>query len=83
MRLSVVVALLTLLSLGGQAHAQVSDGVVRIGVLSDESGPYATLAGPGSRVAAMLAELSVAKPFGGAASHSFTKARSVESVMEA
>jgi branched-chain amino acid transport system substrate-binding protein len=37
------------------AHAQISDGVVKIGVLNDESGPYATLAGPGSRVAALMA----------------------------
>jgi branched-chain amino acid transport system substrate-binding protein len=37
------------------AHAQISDGVVRIGVLNDESGLYAALAGPGSRVAALMA----------------------------
>src|SRR5262249_34111461 len=37
------------------AHAQISDGVVKIGVLNDESGPYAVLAGPGSRVAAAIA----------------------------
>jgi branched-chain amino acid transport system substrate-binding protein len=37
------------------AHAQISDGVVKIGVLNDESGPYAALAGPGSRVAALMA----------------------------
>ncbi len=39
----------------GQAVAQISDGVVRIGVLNDESGPYAAFAGPGSRVAALMA----------------------------
>ena len=51
------VALLVALSLGvaAQTHAQISDGVVRIGVLNDESGPYAALAGPGSRVAALMA----------------------------
>src|SRR6266436_604727 len=44
------------LSLAGQpAYAQISDGIVRIGVLNDESGPYAALAGPGSRVAALMA----------------------------
>jgi branched-chain amino acid transport system substrate-binding protein len=37
------------------AHAEISDGIVKIGVLNDESGPYATLAGPGSRVAALMA----------------------------
>ncbi len=35
--------------------AQISDGVVKIGVLNDEIGPYATLGGPGSRVAALMA----------------------------
>jgi branched-chain amino acid transport system substrate-binding protein len=49
-------ALLTTLHLAGQsASGQISDGVVKIGVLNDESGPYATLAGPGSRVAALMA----------------------------
>jgi branched-chain amino acid transport system substrate-binding protein len=37
------------------ADAGISDGVVKIGVLNDESGPYAALAGPGSRVAALMA----------------------------
>jgi branched-chain amino acid transport system substrate-binding protein len=56
MRIAGVVALFTLLSLlTGQAHAQISDGIVKIGVLNDESGLYATLAGPGSRVAALMA----------------------------
>jgi branched-chain amino acid transport system substrate-binding protein len=50
------VTLLTALSLtAGPAHAQISDGIVKIGVLNDESGPYATLAGTGSRVAALMA----------------------------
>ena len=49
-------ALFAVLSLAGPpAHAQISDGVVKIGVLNDESGPYAALAGPGSRVAALMA----------------------------
>jgi branched-chain amino acid transport system substrate-binding protein len=44
------------LSLAGKpAHAQISGGLVKIGVLNDESGPYAILAGPGSRVAALMA----------------------------
>ncbi len=37
------------------AHAQVSDGVVKIGVMNDQSGTYADLAGPGSVVAARMA----------------------------
>jgi len=37
------------------AAGQISDGVVKIGVLNDELGPYAVLAGPGSRVAALMA----------------------------
>jgi branched-chain amino acid transport system substrate-binding protein len=36
-------------------HAQYSDGVVRIGVLNDQSGTYSDLAGPGSVVAARMA----------------------------
>jgi branched-chain amino acid transport system substrate-binding protein len=37
------------------AHAQISDGVIKIGVLNDQSGTYADLAGPGSVVAARMA----------------------------
>jgi len=56
MRIVGFIALFTVLSLTTeQAHAQISDGVVKIGVLNDESGPYAALAGPGSRVAALMA----------------------------
>ena len=39
----------------GGAHAQISDGVVKIGVMNDQSGTYADLAGPGSVVAARMA----------------------------
>ncbi|MEW5890388.1 MAG: ABC transporter substrate-binding protein [Pseudomonadota bacterium] len=39
----------------GAAQAQVSDGVVRIGVLNDQTGVYAGLAGPGSVWAAKKA----------------------------
>jgi branched-chain amino acid transport system substrate-binding protein len=39
----------------GAAQAQVSDGVVKIGVMNDMSGTYADLAGPGSVVAAQMA----------------------------
>jgi branched-chain amino acid transport system substrate-binding protein len=37
------------------AHAQISDGVIKIGVLNDMSGLYADIAGPGSVVAAKMA----------------------------
>lgn len=39
----------------GPAYAQISDGVIKIGVLNDQSGTYADLAGPGSVVAARMA----------------------------
>jgi branched-chain amino acid transport system substrate-binding protein len=39
----------------GSAQAQISDGVIKIGVLNDQSGTYADLAGPGSVVAAKMA----------------------------
>ena len=56
MRIAVFVTLVTLLSLTAQqADAEISDGIIKIGVLNDESGPFATLAGPGSRVAALMA----------------------------
>jgi branched-chain amino acid transport system substrate-binding protein len=37
------------------AVAQISDGVVKIGVLNDQSGLYADLGGPGSVIAAQMA----------------------------
>jgi branched-chain amino acid transport system substrate-binding protein len=37
------------------AHAQISDGIIKIGVLNDMSGLYADLTGPGSVVAAQMA----------------------------
>jgi branched-chain amino acid transport system substrate-binding protein len=39
----------------GASQAQISDGVIKIGVLNDMSGLYADLTGPGSVVAAKLA----------------------------
>lgn len=39
----------------GSAAAQISDGVIKIGVLNDMSGLYADLTGPGSVVAAKMA----------------------------
>jgi len=40
---------------GGAANAQLSDGLVRIGVLGDLSGVYADFGGPGDVVAARMA----------------------------
>ena len=51
-----VLALLAAVALAvGPAHAQISDGVVKIGVLNDQSGAYADITGPGSVVAARMA----------------------------
>jgi branched-chain amino acid transport system substrate-binding protein len=48
--------IVTAFALGvGAAQAQISDGVIKIGVLNDMSGLYADLTGPGSVVAARLA----------------------------
>ncbi|MFZ2650055.1 MAG: ABC transporter substrate-binding protein [Burkholderiaceae bacterium] len=44
-----------LFGLAGAAHAQISDGVIKIGVMNDMSGLYADLTGPGSVVAAQMA----------------------------
>src|SRR5689334_14271667 len=44
-----------LLAVASAAHAQVSDGVIKIGVLNDQSSLYADLAGQGSVVAARMA----------------------------
>ena len=43
------------LAFGGGAEAQISDGVVKIGVMSDLAGPYADLSGKGSVEAARMA----------------------------
>ncbi|HJS33419.1 MAG TPA: ABC transporter substrate-binding protein, partial [Alphaproteobacteria bacterium] len=39
----------------GAAQAQISDGVVKVGVINDQSSLYADLAGPGSVLAARMA----------------------------
>jgi len=49
------VALCALALASGAAQAQVSDDVVKIGVLTDLSGPAATATGPGSVAAAQMA----------------------------
>src|SRR5881409_1222669 len=45
----------TLVLAAGAAHAQISEGVVKIGVLNDQSSIYADLTGQGSVVAARMA----------------------------
>ncbi len=51
--LSTLAVALTLAA--GTAHAQISDGVVKVGVLNDQSSLYADLSGQGSVVAAGMA----------------------------
>ncbi len=51
----ICVAIFAALGLAASAQAQVSDNVVRIGVLTDMSGAYSDLAGTGSVVATNLA----------------------------
>jgi branched-chain amino acid transport system substrate-binding protein len=46
---------LALVVAGGVAHAQYTDGVIRIGVMNDMSGTYSDLSGQGSVVAARMA----------------------------
>jgi len=56
MTIARIVALIGVLTLAASpARAQISDGVVKIGVLNDQSGLYADLAGQGSVVAARMA----------------------------
>ena len=50
-----VITLLTLSAAALPAHAQISDGIIKIGVLNSDSGPYAACCGPGSRAAALMA----------------------------
>src|SRR5689334_13056516 len=59
--LALVSALLATSLFASSARAQISDGVVKIGVLNDQSGLYADLGGPGSVIAAKMA----AEDFGG------------------
>lgn len=55
MRFMSVVAVVLLLGSAASAHAQISDGIVKIGVLDDMSGPYADIQGPGDVVAVKMA----------------------------
>ncbi len=45
----------SLFAISGGTQAQISDGVIKIGVLSDMSGLYSDIGGPGSTVAAQMA----------------------------
>jgi branched-chain amino acid transport system substrate-binding protein len=54
-RFCLVLLTTSLMCLSGLAKAQISDGVVKIGVLTDLSGPASTPTGQGSVVAAQMA----------------------------
>jgi branched-chain amino acid transport system substrate-binding protein len=54
-KLSATLVAAALSAIAGTAGAQISDGVVKIGVMNDMSGLYADIAGPGSVVAAKMA----------------------------
>jgi branched-chain amino acid transport system substrate-binding protein len=55
MKLSTLVASMALAFAGTAAQAQISGGVVKIGVMNDMSGVYADIGGPGSVAAAKMA----------------------------
>jgi branched-chain amino acid transport system substrate-binding protein len=55
MRLRLSLSALSLALACGAAQAQVSDGVIRIGVMTDMAGLYSDITGPGSVVAARMA----------------------------
>jgi branched-chain amino acid transport system substrate-binding protein len=55
MRNSVVMAAFAMVLAAGAAHGEVPGGSVKIGVLSDFSGPFSDQAGKGSLIAAQLA----------------------------
>jgi branched-chain amino acid transport system substrate-binding protein len=54
-RVKALVAAAALALSAGAAHAQISGNVVKIGVMNDQSGTYADIAGPGSTLAAKMA----------------------------
>jgi branched-chain amino acid transport system substrate-binding protein len=51
----IVVPALAAALAAGPAAAQISDGLVKIGVMNDQSGTYADISGPGSTLAARMA----------------------------
>ncbi len=68
MKRRLLCSLIAALGLGvgaaGGAQAEITGGVVKIGVLTDMSGPYADLSGPGSVVAAKTAAEDYVKQTG-------------------
>ena len=54
-KLSSILVASALAAAAGAAQAQISDGIVKIGVLNDMSGLYSDVTGPGSLVAAKMA----------------------------
>src|SRR5213075_287327 len=50
-----VLAAAVAMAMAGAAHAQISDGVIKIGVMNDQSSLYADISGPGAAVAARMA----------------------------
>jgi branched-chain amino acid transport system substrate-binding protein len=55
MRLGVLAVVVTMVFSISGADAEISDGIIRIGVLNDQSSLYADAAGPGSVLAAQMA----------------------------
>ena len=55
LKLKTLVAAAALALGASAAHAQISGNVVKIGVMNDQSGTYADIAGPGSTLAAKMA----------------------------
>ena len=51
----VLVLAAALLAAAAPVHAQISDGVIKLGIMNDQSGTYSDISGPGSTVAARLA----------------------------
>jgi branched-chain amino acid transport system substrate-binding protein len=55
MKLKQTILAAAIAAMAGAANAQVSDGVIKIGVMNDMSSLYADIAGPGSVIAARMA----------------------------
>lgn len=63
--LSATALLAVALLAAAPALAQISDGVVKIGVINDQSGPYSALSGPGSALAVTMAVEDMKSQLGG------------------
>lgn len=55
LKVNTLVAAAALALSAGAAHGQISGNLVKIGVMNDQSGTYADIAGPGSTLAAKMA----------------------------